>query len=352
MIVQVGPYPPPYGGISIYIKRMKEYLDSVNIKNQVWNTGRSEKQVKNVIYVNLKTLPARYFFKNNIDLIHYNICGTKSKYYIGMFNKLLFNKRKKIISLHGDSREMFAAGNTLLAAALNSFEAVICVREGDREILLENGVTAGIYEIPAFIPPGREPGNHLLPEYLNSFLKNHRFIISANGSSLIFRNGEDLYGTDMLVMLAARLLKLYPNKGIGFVFGLSDIGDIPYYEKLKRIIADNRIEKDFIFVNEKIEFHPIISKSSLFIRPTNTDGYSISLAEAIHYKVPSIASDSVKRPKDVTLFKTRDMDDLYMKTISVMEHYDFYRSLANNAVIEDNAGKIINVYREVTGMKL
>lgn len=35
MIVQVGPCPEPLGGISVYLKRLKDYMDSVGIKNQV-----------------------------------------------------------------------------------------------------------------------------------------------------------------------------------------------------------------------------------------------------------------------------------------------------------------------------
>ena len=48
MIVQIGPYPPPIGGVSMHIKRMKERLDSNRIQNEVWDISRVKKNISNI----------------------------------------------------------------------------------------------------------------------------------------------------------------------------------------------------------------------------------------------------------------------------------------------------------------
>nr|WP_307890068.1 hypothetical protein [Clostridium botulinum] len=39
-IAIIGPYPPPYGGISVHIKRMKLYLENKNIDVTVYNDAK------------------------------------------------------------------------------------------------------------------------------------------------------------------------------------------------------------------------------------------------------------------------------------------------------------------------
>jgi glycosyltransferase involved in cell wall biosynthesis len=381
MIVQAGPYPPPYGGISAYIERMKKYLDDACLANQVWNTAASGlknqgyrpeslgsspaaarpshntcklassggEPPEEILAANLRTLPFKYMFRKDIRLIHYNICGKRSKYYIGFLNRLFFGKRKKILTIHGDCSELYRGFHLLLTWNLNSFDALICVRPGDKAFLRTKGLKGKIYEIPAFIPPNTE-NNVELPDHADAFIRTHPFIICANASSITFQNGTDLYGIDMFAELAVRLQKSHPERGIGLIFCLPEIDDKPYYDELQCKIAAGNAKKDFLFISCKLQFHNILRKSRLFIRPTCSDGYSISLAEAVCLKVPSISSDAAQRPESVILFKTRDMEDLFHKTVSVIDNYQKYKSAAERASIENNAGKILALYRELAGI--
>lgn len=358
MIIQAGPYPPPYGGVSIYIERMKEYMDAAGIKNQVWDTAakhRVDKQhPEGVLHISLKAIPYKYFTTKNISLINYNISGKHSKYYIGFFNMLLFNRRIKVLTLHGDSRDLFTGAHLPVVKCLSSFNAIICVKPQDMEFLKSKGVNTRLYEIPAFIPPNVTSGNlEGLPEYVNSFINSHPFIISANASSLVFHHSIDLYGADMFVELASRLNTNHPDRRIGFIFCLPDIGSGQYYTELKRRIAFAGLEKDFLFINERVQLHKIIAASKLFIRPTCTDGYSVSLAEAVYLKIPAIASDAVVRPENVIQFRTRDFEDLYKKTSGIITNYEYFKNkaenaaLGNNAALINNAAKILKVYSDL-----
>lgn len=347
MIVQVGAYPKPIGGISVYIKRMKEYMDLLNIPNEVWDVSGIKKSETNVINMKLKYVPIKFLFQKNIDLIHYNICGVKSKNYIGLFNRLFFENRKKMLTIHGECKDLFEKNNKMLVNSLNSFNAIICVKSGDKDYLIKQGVTCKIYEIPAFIKPIEQEENIQIPKYITDFIKKQNFIITANASSLRFYNNEDLYGIDMCVWLLNRLKDKYKNKKIGFIFCLPEIGDCEYFTKIKEELKKLNLEKDFLFVNDNVELYPIIKMSDLFIRPTNTDGDAVSVREALCYKIPVITSDAVKRPEGTILFETRDFEDLYNKTLQVIENYQSHKSSIENIIVEDNAQKLIDIYEKL-----
>lgn len=344
MIVQVGVYPKPIGGISVYIKRMKEYMDLLNIPNEVWDISGTKKSEINVVNIKLKYVPIKFLFQKNIDLIHYNICGVKAKNYIGLFNRLFFKNRKKILTIHGECKELFQKNNKRLVNSLNSFNAIICVKSGDKDYLIKKGITCKVYEIPAFIKPIEKEENIQIPKYITDFIKKENFIITANASSLSFCNNEDLYGVDMCVELLNKLKNKYKNIKIGFVFCLSDIGNYKYFKKIKEDLKKLNLEKDFLFVKDNIELYPIMKMSDLFIRPTNTDGDAVSVREALFYKIPVITSDVVKRPEGTILFKTRDFEDLYNKTLQVIENYQSHKSSIENIIVEDNAKKLMDIY--------
>jgi glycosyltransferase involved in cell wall biosynthesis len=348
----VGPYPEPLGGVSVYIKRMKEYLDSLGIANQVWDISPTKKVQSNVFPTDIKWTPFRHLLRMDIQLIHYHLFSYRSKIYIGLLNRLFFKQRKKILTIHGAAGNMFGMNDQALLRALNSFDAIICVKSGDRQYLIEQGVVTLIREISAFIFPGLIACDMKMPVRIEDFMYKHPFIITANASALRFHNKDDLYGLDMCIELMARLKRTYPQRQLGFIFGLSEVRDHDYFQTIKQLIQRNGIEDDFLLLTEKLEFYPIIKKSQLFIRPTNTDGFSVSLAEAIHFKVPVVASDIVQRPTGTILFHTRDHDDLYRKVVEVICQYEDYRAEAKNLSLPNNAEQVWQLYQEVIAEKV
>ena len=343
MILQVGPYPEPIGGISIYIKRMKELMDLSGIDNEVWDVSGVKKEGKGVVQTRLRFVPLKILFRRDIMLVHYNIPGISHKLYIGLFNKLFFRRRKKILTIHGDSINLLKT--SLIVRALNSFDVIICVKSGDKKYLCEKGVKKPIYEIPAFIFPSEEDENTTFPSYILDFINSKSFIICANASSIQFYEEEDLYGIDMSIELIERVKKDYKN--VGLIFLMPQINNAEYFNELKNMVVNKKLEDSFLFVNEKMDLYPIIKRSHLFIRPTNIDGYGVSVAEAIYANVPAIASDVCGRPEGTILFKSRDMDDLYKKTSEVIENYNQFKESLENIKIEDNGRRLLELYEEL-----
>ncbi|VVB60148.1 Uncharacterised protein [uncultured archaeon] len=201
--------------------------------------------------------------------------------------------------------------------------------------------------LPGFLPPPiLKKDLEDIPIEIWNFIKNHHPIISANAYKIVFYNNQDLYGIDMCIDLCKNLKKKYSQ--IGFIFCLPTIGDKKYFAKMKTKITQNDIDNNFIFVTEPYQFYPILMESDLFIRPTNTDGDSISIRESIFYKIPSVVSDVIPRPKGPNVFRNRDLNDLTLKVETILENYEKYKKELENLEIENNFTTIKNIYSSIT----
>ena len=347
MIVLVGGYPPPYGGISIFIKRMKLYLDSLNIENRVWSLSEVN-GAPGIDKIRLRYLPFKIIFSKNIDVIHYNISGSTGRIFAGIINILFLRKKKKIITIHCDCSNLFIKNRLLMKVALNSFDVIICVKKGDKKFLIGNGIKKAIYQIPALLyPVEAEKDFKLIPVDVWEFINKSKFLICANGM-IKFYNNEDLYGIDMLIEIAKRLKQnSYDISLIIAVLGIKFQNEKEkiYYNELKNKIVDYGLN-GLIFIYESIdtELYPMLKSSSLFIRPTNYDGYGISIAEALYYDVPGIASDVCERPAGTIIFKSRDIDDLYKKVTDVINNYGFYKEIVKKNKEDSCACKLLKIY--------
>jgi len=215
-----------------------------------------------------------------------------------------------------------------------------------QKLLLLSAAPERISVIPAFLPPTvKEQEIDEIPKEVWNFMDNHNPVISANAFRIILSEGQDRYGIDMCIDLCANLRSASPR--IGFVFCLPDIGDYEYFSRMEQRIAQKRIGKSFLFVTKPYQFYPILMKSDVFVRPTNTDGDAVSLREALYFKVPSVASDAVPRPEGTILFENRDVGDFTSKVRHVLDNYEWYKNKLERIKTKDTFEEIWQVYQRV-----
>jgi glycosyltransferase involved in cell wall biosynthesis len=87
-----------------------------------------------------------------------------------------------------------------------------------------------------------------------------------------------------------------------------------------------------------------MASCDLFVRPTNTDGDSVSIREALHLGLPVVASDAVSRPEVCSIFATRDMDDFERAVRHVLDHLDKHKRAIEDFNLPDNAQPILDIY--------
>jgi glycosyltransferase involved in cell wall biosynthesis len=73
---------------------------------------------------------------------------------------------------------------------------------------------------------------------------------------------------------------------------------------------------DLIYDKQIVDYLP---NFKFLVRTNNSDGYGVSLQEAMDLGVPAIGSDTCERPKGTILFKTGDLSDLSKKINEVVK---------------------------------
>lgn len=310
-VLIVGPYPPPLGGVSVYIQRLilltkkpKVIDTSINGWHKFfklfWVLMFGRQKIIHVHVLTIKILSIIYFIK---IFKSFEVMLTDH-------NSRIFEDRSKI--------EV-----TMLKYFLNKSEYLVVVGAHIKNNYADAGLKRKYREAivcNSFLPPCKEKESDILASYPDiyfKFLKSHSIILTTNAYKLVIKDGVDLYGIDMCIDLLKRLKKEF--KGIGLVIFLADSASNPrYFEKLKALIREFYLERNVIFITGQKELWPSYKKSDLMVRPTYSDGFGVSIAEAIHFGCPALASDVCERADGTILFSNRDSEDFYTKAKSIL----------------------------------
>lgn len=306
--VVIGPLPPPFGGISVYLHRLKASQPGYE-------------------FIDEKTLPPRRLLgllltRNK----HYEYHPPNWRRRLFFYFLSLFTNNTYTIVCHGQSleesyNECGRLGRFFMRKMLARAEVVRVVNPKAKEFLTRElpRVCKRISVKHAFLPPPAEDEARIWKTYTAEtcrFVDDRDPLIVANACQITFSEGIDLYGLDMCVELMSQLKARYPN--IGLLFGLPRIGDDVYFRTIKERIEELEIVGNIHFVTGQKEIWPLFHRADLMVRPTSQDGYGISIAEALYLGCPAIASDVCQRAEGTVLFRNRDSADLLRKANSVL----------------------------------
>jgi glycosyltransferase involved in cell wall biosynthesis len=339
-----GPLPPPAGGISIHIWRLKNLLeDEFNI-DFIDEASQHKKEFYNIR--SFWPLPyLKKMMKADVVFIHSGSRILKKTHLL--FGKLM--GKKMIVTMHGYRKSKLYI-RKLDASIYRQADKIILVNE---ELFNKMPLPAEKCVVKhAFLPPVMkfEPP---LPETVKTWIEtarnNNQVLICANASRLDLHNNEDLYGLDMCLEACKRMVANgFP---VNFVYTVSalDAGADRFQKSLEFIKAE-KLENHFLLIHERLSFVRLIENCDIVLRPTNTDGDALTVREAIYLGKKILASDIVARPEGTSLFKTRNVDDMVMQletlvrpdsyqlkgnTIAGNQDYrKFYADLINNLFFE------------------
>ena len=328
-IAIIGPYPPPFGGVSIHIKRLSELFKENNINYEIIDDSNiCNSGIENYKNKNYKKLILDLIFnKKEYDILHFNSRNWKFIFFICFMNKI--KSYKIILTLHSFREDVKKRNikSILIMYVLKRVNSIIAVSEEIKEKLLDLEIDENkIIVLPAFIPPILEPEK--IKNIKKKYFDVSKYTIIANASKIEFYNNEDLYGLDMCINMANILKR--DNYEFQFIFILSEINDVDYYEKNISLIKQNNLEDIFKIVISKEEFSYFLDSADMFIRPTNTDGDSVSIRESLYLGKTTIASDVVNRPLGVYTFENRNIDSLIDVVKEQILHKNYNLRVNNN----------------------
>lgn len=294
----IGPMPPPIGGVSVFMKRLINHIPAKIFDPSKF--GRSR-------YYHL----SRLLLTSRYDVVFLNIITIKYLVVLKFFH------RGDIIVMDHNNRLFLRNRLVILIIKyfLSNVTSIHVVSETIKSEYVKQGVTClGQIQVSySFIPPIMREKDAIISQYpkeLVRFIKSNRLIL-ISGYTVKFLNGKDLYGFDVAIKLHAKLLKDDLDTKLLLVIPDMNSRSCSY---IKRLLEDHRIpENSYYVLKKQIELWPLFLHANLFLRPTITDGYGISVAESVFLGCPALASDVCDRAAGAITYDVDNFNDFYEK---------------------------------------
>lgn len=314
----IGPSPPPWGGRSVYVYRHARALRARGCDVEILDFTKLHRGER------LRHL-WRCIWRGGNAVFHVNY------FYPWVLLALLLRPFPGRIVYTDHGNRGYAGLSRLQSAIFARFlrrcDELVLVGEHLKAAYLERGYTLppSLTVQHAYIPPPPEDEPGIWASYSAetlAFVETRRPLVIANGTGIRFHEGQDLYGIDMCIALVAALLADHP--GAGLLFALPEIDDDGYFAELQRRVAGLGIAGAVHFLTGQKQLWPLFRRAQVMVRPTCVDGYGVSVAEALQFGCPAVASDVCARPAGTVLFRNREQADLEAKVRAVLaeEHGD------------------------------
>lgn len=312
MHLLIGTYPPPLGGISVFLYRRRRQLLDRGERVEVLDYMKLGRWQRVVALAKLMLDPRPCAFDMNevnfsamAMLVLRPFPGTVT-YRVHGFGILP--------GLRGARRLVFRA-------LLRRADRVVLVNEVLRAHYASHGfdLPATTVVEPAFVPPPLDEEAAIRATYEPDtlrFTETRHPLLVANAFKITFDHGIDLYGIDLCVALVDEIRKEHPD--IGLLIALADVGDPEYFARLRTEITQRGLDSHIHFMTGQRQLWPMIKAATVLLRPTTTDGDAVSIREALHFGRPVVASDAVPRPAGTVVFTSRDLASFVAATRRVL----------------------------------
>jgi glycogen synthase len=345
-LLLVGPVPPPHGGVSVHVARVREELRSAGIPCRILNTARKSSPSEDYIAVSsrvqLATEVACHALRGWTVHVHTNghnrrgwilslLCGIAAK-----------TAQASVLTLHSGLTPQYLdaagkVGREIAARTCLAYRRVICVNRSIAGHISALGVRRDrLAVLPAFL--GTAGADAALPDHLSGWMTSRCPLLCA---VLSFRPE---YGFGVLIEAVVRLRSTHPRLGVLV------LGDGEHRQQAGRLVLQSGNQGAVHLAGDVSHSVCVaaMARSDLVVRPTFADGDAISVREALALGKPVVASDAIPRPEGVTLFRTGDASDL----ASAVETALLLRGSASPSVSDRTTNRIeqlIEIYEQVAG---
>jgi glycogen(starch) synthase len=303
-VLQLGPYPPPEGGINRNILAIREELLKSGHRCSVVATSRSTQVTAepDVYHPNSSADLIRLLRKMDSDVLHLHIGGEITTRVMALaLACTVFGRGKKILSVHSGGYPTSKAGraakpNSFRGRIFRRFDKIIAVNSIIGDVFGRYGIDGDwLHVIHPYVH--REPDRNVeVPEDLKNFISAHTPSLLTVGLL------EPEYDLTMQVDAMGEVLKTHPRAGLMIV------GSGSLEQELRSVIA-SKTYAEHVFLAGDVP-HPVtlhlLNRCDILLRTTLFDGDAISVREALFLGTPVIATDNGMRPDGVVLMPIHD----------------------------------------------
>jgi len=323
--------PPPFGGITMHIHRLIDRLIEDEIPFTLYEqTGQSDPG-RNVVPAERST---RGFIRFLIHVPEKFVHLHTNKLLPLMVAIFVLQIRRKglILTFHGQSgmrrfRKFSRLQKWFVRLQLSKVEHFFAVNENLHDWLVSEVTIRPnrVSVVPAFLMPvERELDPKIFPPTVSKFSAGKEALVGSQGwYGPILAGGIHTYSFDFLLRLASKLKKEFPTVGLYTL--ISGTENIEFRDAFWAEYKERGLEKTWLVQEEPFYAAGLLKQSAAFLRPTFSDGDSVTVRECLSFGVPVIASDSVKRPADCVLFENRNYDELEEALLNVLKEPERFR---------------------------
>jgi glycosyltransferase involved in cell wall biosynthesis len=302
-VVQLGPYPPPHGGVQTNLVAIRDHLRAHGHQCDAINLTRNRRENGDgVWYPRSAGELARLLWRMKADILHLHYGGDLSARLLGLLALCtILPGRKTVLTFHSGGYPSSPAGRsagwwTLRGFLFRRLDGVIAVNAEIAAMFQKFGVKPErIRTILPFVvkPPDRKLE---MPERLAGFLASHKPVLLTVGLL------EPEYDLGMQIDAMGEVVRRFPRAGLVIV----GAGSLEH--TLREQIASKPWASSVLLYGDMP--HAVTLRATVecdaMLRTTLYDGDSVSVREALYLGTPVIATDNGMRPEGVVLMPVQD----------------------------------------------
>ncbi len=349
-VLQLGPYPPPHGGVQTNVVSLQSFLHRQGIPCVVINITRHRKADSEEVYypkgpAQLLQLLARLQY----DVVHLHIGGvpTNRLLALGLVCTLRPGARS-VMTFHSGGYPSMPEAQSLGPASfmgfvLRRFDGLIAVNSEITGFFHKMGVSpqrARLISPYSFVVdeyPAEEQSLPLLPEPLAAFFAAHNPVLISVGLL------EPEYDLPLQIGALAHVRRKFPDAGLVM------IGSGSLEHELRARIQAQPCAQHLLLPGDVPHAATMeaISRSRVLLRTTLYDGDALSVREALQLGTPVIATDNGMRPAGVDLIPKSDLTALLQAIDRQLQQPLLQKQRAGGD--ESNLQAVVDFYRELVG---
>jgi len=300
-VLLVGPYPPPYGGVSAHVERLAQALLARGARVRVMNHFGGQNRDP-LVARDLRRNPLRYWRAlRTVDarVVHYH--HSRWSTLMATAFALRHCAGSTVATVHGRSLEPYLRSPVpgiahLTRMALRGFDVLIAVSVEIEQSLRDVGPPVDV--IPAYIPADDHQAA-LSPE-TETFLRGGTNLLVSAYRLTLDDHGRTIYGLETAIQSFAQIAVDRPELRLS-IFLASPPRSHRESDRLQSLLetVDDKDVRRRIRVCSGEPLTSALAFAAVYLRPTLTDGDAVSVREAMAAGVPVLASDVVVRPAGV-----------------------------------------------------
>lgn len=341
-VLQLGPYPPPQGGVQTNLVAIRNYLLHRNIPCAVMNLTRFRRPDTDEVYYPKSALEVlKLLWRLPYDIAHLHIGGNLNPHVLGLaLCCSLMPGRKSVLTFHSGGYPSSPEGKsarywTLRGFVFRRFDRIIAVNAEILELFKRFGVPA--HRLRLIFPhalPACEPVVRL-PEKLQAFFDAHRPVLLTVGLL------EPEYDLPLQIDVLGLVREQFPDAGLAII-GSGSLETDLHGRIQSKAYAEHVLLAGDVPHGETLR---AIADCDLFLRTTLYDGDAVSVREALHLGSPVIASDNGMRPAGVHLIPKADLDALRR---AIEQHLSSPAPrIARGELNQENLQAVLDLYNEL-----